>query len=56
MNVLYIGATGLVGSHVTPILKEKFDLTLTAFSEGEVKGMPVTAPQCFRKNATVRIS
>lgn len=43
MNILYIGATGLVGSHVTPILKKKFDLTLTAFSEDEVEGMPVAA-------------
>jgi nucleoside-diphosphate-sugar epimerase len=39
MNVLYIGATGLVGSHVTPILREKFDLTLTAFGGGVVEGV-----------------
>lgn len=43
MNVLYIGATGLVGSHVTPLLKEKFELTLMAFGESEVAGLPVTA-------------
>jgi nucleoside-diphosphate-sugar epimerase len=43
MNVLYIGATGLVGSHVTPILKEKFDMTLMAFSEGEIEEMPVAS-------------
>lgn len=43
MNVLYIGATGLVGSHVTPILREKFDLTLAAFGEGEVAGMSVAS-------------
>jgi nucleoside-diphosphate-sugar epimerase len=43
MNVLYIGASGLVGSHVTPILKEKFDLTLMAITAGEVDGMSVTA-------------
>ncbi len=43
MNVLYVGATGLVGSHVAPILKEKFDLTLTAFGESEIAGLPVAS-------------
>lgn len=41
MKVLYIGATGLVGSHAVSILKDKFDITPAAIGGGEVAGMPV---------------
>lgn len=41
MKVLYLGATGLVGQSVMPILKEKFDLTLAAKGGGTVEGMSV---------------
>lgn len=43
MNVLYIGASGLVGSHVTPLLAQKFDLTLAALRAGEIAGLPVAS-------------
>jgi hypothetical protein len=43
MKVLFIGATGYIGSHVVPFLKEKFELTLAALESGEVTGLPVTA-------------
>jgi nucleoside-diphosphate-sugar epimerase len=41
MNVLYLGATGVIGSQVIPILKEHFNLTLAAFGGGEIDGLPV---------------
>ncbi len=41
MKVLYVGATGNVGSYVAPILKDKYDLTLTGLGGGEVDGLPV---------------
>src|SRR5690606_2544162 len=41
MNVLFIGATGLVGSHTVPLLRDKFALTLTGIQEDELAGMPV---------------
>lgn len=43
MKVLFIGATGLVGSHAVPFLTQKFDLTLTAFNSGNVAELEVTA-------------
>jgi len=43
MKVLFIGATGLVGSHVVPFLKDEFDLSLAAYTSGTVEGMNVTA-------------
>jgi nucleoside-diphosphate-sugar epimerase len=43
MNVLFLGATGLVGAHTVPFLKEKFDLTLAALGGGEVAGLLVTS-------------
>lgn len=43
MKVLFIGATGLVGSHVVPFLKDEFDLTLAAYNSGTVEGIDVTA-------------
>lgn len=43
MKVLFIGATGLVGSHVVPFLKDDFDLSLAAYSSGSVEGIDVTA-------------
>lgn len=42
MRVLFIGATGLVGSHVAPFLKDRFELTLAALNAGEVAGLPVS--------------
>lgn len=41
MKVLFIGATGLVGSHAVAILKDNFDITPAAIGGGEVAGMPV---------------
>lgn len=41
MKVLFIGATGLVGSHAVSILKDSFDITPAALGGGEVAGMPV---------------
>ncbi|MEO6907959.1 MAG: NAD(P)-dependent oxidoreductase [Abditibacteriaceae bacterium] len=41
MKVLFIGATGLVGSHAVSILKDKYDITPAAIDGGEVAGMPV---------------
>lgn len=41
MKVLYVGATGNVGSYAVPILKEKYDVTLTGLGGGEVDGTPV---------------
>jgi nucleoside-diphosphate-sugar epimerase len=41
MKVLFIGATGLVGSHAVAILKDKFDVTPAALNGGEVAGLPV---------------
>jgi nucleoside-diphosphate-sugar epimerase len=41
MKVLFVGATGLIGSHVIPFLKEKFDITPAAFDEGVVADLPV---------------
>lgn len=43
MNVLFLGATGMVGAHTVPFLKDKFDLTLAALGGGEVAGISVTA-------------
>lgn len=43
MKVLFIGATGLVGSHVVPFLKEKFELSLAAINSDNIAGMAVTA-------------
>jgi uronate dehydrogenase len=41
MKVLFIGATGFVGSHTIPILKDKFELTLSALNSGQLAGLPV---------------
>lgn len=41
VNVLFVGATGLVGSHVIPILKEHYDLTPAALDGGVIAGIPV---------------
>lgn len=41
MKVLFIGATGLVGSNAVSILKDNFDITPAALGGGEVAGMPV---------------
>lgn len=41
MNVLYIGASGLVGSHAVPFLAQDFNLTLTGIAEDTVNDMPV---------------
>jgi len=41
MKVLFIGATGLVGSHTVAILKDKFDIIPAAIDGGEVAGLPV---------------
>lgn len=43
MKVLFIGATGLVGSHVIPFLKDDFELSLAAISSGKVEGIDVSA-------------
>ncbi|MEO6906753.1 MAG: NAD-dependent epimerase/dehydratase family protein [Abditibacteriaceae bacterium] len=43
MKVLFIGATGLVGSHVIPFLKDKFDLSLSAINSGTIEGIDVAA-------------
>jgi nucleoside-diphosphate-sugar epimerase len=42
MKVLFIGATGVVGRQVVPILKEHFELTLAAMGGGEIASLPVT--------------
>ena len=41
MKVLFVGATGVVGSQVVPILKTEFDLTLAALGSGSVADLPV---------------
>lgn len=41
MKVLFIGATGLVGSHAVSILKDNFEITPAALGGGEVAGMTV---------------
>jgi len=41
MKVLFIGATGLVGSHTVAILKNKYDIIPAAIDGGEVAGLPV---------------
>lgn len=43
MKVLFIGATGWVGSHVVPFLQPQFELTLAAHSSDKVAGLPVCA-------------
>jgi len=43
MKVLFIGATGLVGSHVIPFLKDDFDLSLAAYTSGTVEDIDVQA-------------
>lgn len=40
-RVLWVGATGLVGSEVIPLLKGKFPLVLAAREPGEIAGLPV---------------
>jgi uronate dehydrogenase len=55
MNVLFIGATGRVGSHVVPFLKPQFDLTLAAYGAGEVAGLPVVAADICDWEATVAL-
>jgi nucleoside-diphosphate-sugar epimerase len=40
MKVLFIGATGVIGRQVVPILKEQFELTLVARGGGEIAGLP----------------
>jgi uronate dehydrogenase len=40
-RVLWVGATGLVGSEVVPLLKEKFPLVLAARESGEIAGLSV---------------
>ena len=52
MNVLYIGATGLVGSHVVPFLAEKFHLTLTGYTTDKVNGMEVLPLDLTQWDAT----
>lgn len=52
MNVLYIGASGLVGSHVVPILAENFHLTLTGYAADEIDGMPVLPLDLTQWDAT----
>ena len=52
MNVLYIGATGLVGSHVVPFLTAKFHLTLTGYTTDEVNGMEVLPLDLTQWDAT----
>ncbi|MEO6906471.1 MAG: SDR family NAD(P)-dependent oxidoreductase [Abditibacteriaceae bacterium] len=42
MKVLFIGATGLMGSHTIPFLMNKVELTLAANTGVEVAGLPVT--------------
>lgn len=41
MNVLFIGATGLVGSCTVPLLKDGFNLTLMARNSGQIADLPV---------------
>lgn len=41
MNVLWVGATGLVGSEVIPLLADKYHFTLAAREGGRVAGLPV---------------
>jgi nucleoside-diphosphate-sugar epimerase len=41
MNVLFVGATGIVGRQVVPVLKEHHNLTLAALGRGETAGLPV---------------
>jgi nucleoside-diphosphate-sugar epimerase len=41
MNILFIGATGLVGSNVTPILQREHQVTLAALGGGEINGSHV---------------
>jgi len=41
MKVLFIGASGLVGSHTAPLLATKFDITLTGLNDGQLAGLPV---------------
>jgi uronate dehydrogenase len=41
MNVLFAGATGIVGQQVVPILRREFDLSLIARGSGQVAGQPV---------------
>src|SRR5690606_18757307 len=43
MKVLFIGATGLVGSYTVPLLKDHFTLTLAALNSGHLAGLPVRA-------------
>jgi nucleoside-diphosphate-sugar epimerase len=41
MKVLFVGATGFVGSHTIPFLRDKFDLTLSALNSEALAGLPV---------------
>lgn len=52
MKVLFIGATGLVGSHVIPFIKDKFDLSLAALNNGTIEGLDVTATDICDWEAT----
>lgn len=41
MRVLFVGATGVVGRKVTPLLNKEFDMCLAAHEPGEIEGLPV---------------
>jgi len=51
MKVLFIGATGLVGSHVVPFLKDKFELSLAALNGDNIADMEVAAVNICDWNA-----
>lgn len=42
-RVLFVGATGVIGRRIVPLLADRFDLTLAAREAGEVAGLPVAA-------------
>jgi nucleoside-diphosphate-sugar epimerase len=41
MRVLFVGASGLIGRQVVPLLQQHVDLTLAGLEEGETAGLPV---------------
>jgi nucleoside-diphosphate-sugar epimerase len=55
MKVLFIGATGIIGRVIVPLLQPHFDLHLAALEPGEVSGFPVQAVDIRDFEATAQL-
>lgn len=43
MRILFVGATGMIGHQVVPMLAKNFDLKLVALHAASIEGLPVAA-------------